>query len=382
MNKQNWLKRLGWLKKVAIVVLVALIAGIVIFAILRSDVFSPNSLLETIAMIFSLTTAPLLIIFLMWRTGFFTIVKESEAKVVVKFESFHKIIFTDKNRFLDDEGNITEGNGRKTNIWGLGGIHWVGIPPFYQIYRKKTSWTSREIDTDEKGRSISKDVTKKKVSVDAILIRFDVYSHTILKAECSGNVPLDVTYIINSRCKNPYKALFLIEHWEEAVFGALDQSLRDYIGTKTYDDLISKEASKKVEGLFSWLEERGIISDIENHYGIEVRSCDIIEINPDEKFIEVSTEKYRAEQKAIAAKYQAEAITKLGTAEADAVTAMAMAINQPGGREAAQLRGLKALAEGKNNTVFIGDGVKNAPGLILPTPTSGKTEKTELGTEE
>jgi len=332
-----------------------------------------------------------LIYWLATQDVFFTLVREAEAKAVMKGDSFCKFVTSHAGYHFEKSGTNREkwrvegGDGEPNFLEKWLGIDWIGIPPFYKIYQYTQSWASRVPETRD-GRTVFVSKQEKK-DLDSIFLRDDVYVNTVANTETKERIPLNTTYIMRARSVNPYLSLFGVQHWLEAAHGLIDQTVRDYIGTRTFEELVSQEARAKSgvkEGLWNWLTGSGIIDTLETEYGIRISSVDITEIDPAgelaKNFVEASTREYVATQERRRKEIEAEG-------EATAITKVADAINGGGaaGVLAVQSRTMTDLSKGTAATVVIpsniadifgqfGQLVANGRGAttppLAPTPTA------------
>jgi len=300
----------------------------------------------------------LLIYWLASQDIFFTIVREAEAKAVMRGDSFCKFVTSHAGHHFKKSGTdrerwqVEDGDRKQSQLEKWLGIALIGVPPFYKIYCYTQSWASRVQETKD---GITVFVSKQeKKDLDSIFLRDDVYVNTVANTETVERIPLNTTYIMRARSVNPYLSLFGVQHWLEAAHGLIDQTVRDYIGTRTFEQLVSEEAraeSGVKEGLWNWLTGSEIIDKLKTEYGIKVSSVDITEIDPAGElardFVEASTRKYVAEQEKIRLKIEAEG-------RAEAIQAEVKAIKEGGAAAmlAVQSRTLTAIGAGAS-TKFI-----------------------------
>lgn len=237
----------------------------------------------------------------------FTFVPEARAKVVVRADGVRKILFKYKDFAMDQQGNIlpltkipkdsviAKSESRWTKIFG--GLKWYGFWPLDDIYIYKFRWT---------GIRESGEIIRREEWLDYVLLKSDVYWMEIKKAEDKDLLPLDLEILLTLRVVNPYKALFNIQNWLEAVINRSGPLMREYIAEHKFNDLIAKKQQIGGEMRKS-LEERGILAEFYNNYGIEVEAIEIKDINPPKEYREATLRPFVAEQDRKAIEIRAEA---------------------------------------------------------------------------
>jgi len=204
----------------------------------------------------------------------FTFVKEGSAKAILHNGAFHKIIVQYKNCQIDKTtGDVTNGNNKWRKILGkiLGGLRWVGIPPFKTLHRYKFRWVTV--------RPQSGAIIQREEKLDYILVRDDVYGVEVKEAESDGLVPLNITLLLTMCCKNPYKAFFVAQDWSEMVFNRSEATFREYVSGQTFELLVKQKQAAGGE-LYSKLKDLGLLDRFLNDYGIEIKAVEMKEIKP------------------------------------------------------------------------------------------------------
>lgn len=173
----------------------------------------------------------------------------------------------------------------------FGGLRFYGLWPILDIYIYKFSWTG--VTEDEK-------VEHKEEWLDYILLEDDIYLATINKAEDSKLLPLNLELLLTIRTINPYKALFRVHNWLEAVSNRIKPFTRSYIAKDEYNNWINKKGSLGKE-LMDEFKRVELLEEFEGRYGLENRAIEVKEINPPEGFLEKTLAPYLAdvEKKAI-----------------------------------------------------------------------------------
>ncbi|HDQ16757.1 MAG TPA: hypothetical protein ENN31_01380 [Candidatus Vogelbacteria bacterium] len=217
------------------------------------------------------------------KNFFFTTIPEGRAKIVVKGEDYVRTIISWRDHHLDKNGDVVDSSPSDpplvlNNWWdrllSRLGIYWVGIHPWRSIYSYKFSFS-----TVEQGqvKARNNEVT------EFVFLNDYVYFVVVKDAETGGaagsgkseNVPIDVGLLLTIRVKNPYKALFRVQKWLETVSNKVQAKARDYLGTKTFDELISqgKEVEKELDENLN--ETKKMLLE---EYGIDIRKIEIHEV--------------------------------------------------------------------------------------------------------
>jgi len=295
---------------------------------------------------------------------FFTIVQEGTAKAVLLNGRFHEMLMSFRGH--DFKGDATKDEverweiiQKKTKtgwIWstlrvasfGLvgGGMYWIGVYPFAQIHTFKLKWSS--LEQKKEGDKPVVTFNTKEVPIRAILVRSDVYALFLENVEVKGGVPVSMIFAITIKVVNPYKALFKIEKWLEATLNQLGSELRKMLGGVSYEELVNMVKSHPDLGNESVISD--VIREILPRFGVGVEKVQLLDLAPDTKFVEATTQKYVAEQKA-------KAIEALASGEANRVKTVYGAIKEI--EDGLTIRGFEALA-GAN--LFIGG--ENLGGLV------------------
>jgi len=77
--------------------------------------------------------------------------------------------------------------------------------------------------------------------IDYIIVQDDIFYTFIGGAESKDLLPMDIQLLLTIRIVNPYKALFRVQNWLEAVQNQTKPALRGFAASKTYIDLIKKK---------------------------------------------------------------------------------------------------------------------------------------------
>jgi hypothetical protein len=287
---------------------------------------------------------------------FFTFVKETTGKIVVRGGEFQKALIAQKGHTF--QGNLSS-KGKEEDNWEViegkewhpfGGLRFYGFWPLDKIYHYDFEWTHLH----EGGRV----VVHKEKELDQILLKIDSY---VVECKFEGNeavedidgLPLAVKLVVPIRIVNPYVAVFITEKWLSLVTGLTKAVLREFIGSFRYkEDLINMRAGegiKKIQEdkklntladpgddltkiLWNSLndvvvkqevtkeEKKGEAAEEIRLYGVAIVKLGfrILSVDPHPDFRKATTLKYVAEKEREATVIKAEATAKAAVFEAEA----------------------------------------------------------------
>lgn len=204
---------------------------------------------------------------------FFTLVEEGKAKAVMGLDGFQRMLVQYRDKGLDKK-TFDIINASPT-LWQtiFGGLRWVGIPGLRSLYSYHFRWATL--------RAQSGEVIRRDQKIDYILLKDDVYIATIKNAEAKGMVPLDIEFLVTACCVNPYKALFKAQDWMEMLINRIEAIFRQDVATYSFENLVVAQKKKELnEDLWTKICATGLIDELKNVYGIEVKALEMRSINP------------------------------------------------------------------------------------------------------
>lgn len=365
--------------------------------------------------IYNVLAIPLLVLGLAYMNLFFTITPEGYAKIIMRGGKFYRVIFSFKEHSILDEtwkvdffnrwrnhrmNELRKENGWETNEeylflknpakkwtivpysweedglidqetgknWGRPtwhklfswtGIHWVGIPPFWRIhaYTPSCGFLRPQHDLMTKRRT------------DLFPINDNSYIGVLYKAETAEKLPVDIDMVIIKKIVNPYLAAFAIGNWQQGSSELIDGEGRDYVGRRSYDELVSREGDGIREHIDS------LCSQLWSKYGLQIQQTKIKDINLSssqrEKFREATTAVYVANQHAqateITGKASANVINMTGSAENEVLKQKmaTYAEDREAGQAILNADVGKALGTGPSNTVVVSPDIMRQAGDAL-----------------
>jgi len=226
------------------------------------------------------------------------------------------------------------------------GIYWVGIWPFFKIYRYDFIWTEDYLDEQTgkivpKTRSATRDKPTEGGPTSFIYVNDFNYYIVASNVKTVTSLPLNITVVITVRIVNPAKALFSGEDWLQRTNAAIGQMIIRYTGKLTYEQINGSEpAMLKVlktdtveqpyplEKLICTLsdgDENELYGvDLRLAYGVDIKAVKVHSIELADKegqttLQDATVQVYTARQKGLAelaeAEGKAQAIEKLADAE-------------------------------------------------------------------
>jgi len=246
------------------------------------EIYSYSFLFVPLSGIFSFL---IIYFYLAPRNLFFTFVDEGSAKAIVKGGEVVDMLIQWKGHTLnrdpgEDQWKVIKG---RESYHPFGGLRYYGMWPIYDVYIYNFKWTG--VTEDGKVESHPKE------TLDYILLKEDVYWAKVEKAEDKNKVPLTLELLFTIQVVNPYKALFNIENWLEAVINRGRAQARNIITHDSYEKWIDNQLAigEKIT------EQMGREEFLER-YGIDIRKIEVKDINPPENIREATIAKYLAQR--------------------------------------------------------------------------------------
>lgn len=227
------------------------------------------------------------------------------------------------------------------------GLYWIGWPWANSVYVYGFEWNETRTDknSDEK-------ILSRAEPTDFIFVADFIYAIKTVGAETKDRLLVDVLTLVTVAIRNPYRALFTGVDWMRRITAAINRHVRNFVGTKGYDDLIyiAKEENKTAPEIsqmwseeFSWpiIKLTELLADedenspmprgLKGKYGVEIRTADLQTVGlsgsekEKEKQQESAAKVYNAQQEAkatlLAGQAKADVIKMTGDKEAEALEA-------------------------------------------------------------
>jgi hypothetical protein len=188
---------------------------------------------------------------------FFGFCPEGQIKVIMRGKSRHRIIHSVQGYKLNENDELVPGSNTKGGPF-MGGLYWIGIWPFYEVYRYKFQW-KKMVSEEGKGDYIE----KRNEWVNSLFFRYE-YALEFKGLETSDNYKVDVQALINTQIFKPYFALFMAKQWLTVLSSQTEARLRDFIGGRTFDELrgMKSEEKEKVATGQSPDTKQGIVASV------------------------------------------------------------------------------------------------------------------------
>ncbi len=340
---------------------------------------------------------------------FWAICKEGQTRPVTWNKKFREFImsysgkcFAGKlNKSLatnnEDYWEVVDDPRKQSEKTGLGkifeGLYWIGLPPFAEIMRYKMTWIEWGHPKKKDGSvSSHKEPIPREETISHALVQSDVYFVKVPSVETAEGIPVDVSILLTAWINNPYKALFRVQHWLEAVTNQTEGTSRVFIGTLQIKELftLTKDEQKKgvdpaniaslsatsSKALEEALKDR--LADFKTKFGVTVDDVQIQSIEPTgdaaAKYRELLTKEYEATQEAamvrIKASADADKIRTVAQANKEAVELVLGAVTSlPGGLEAFHSQNVGNLP---NLQTYVEGNRGGEPKTVIAIPTQNK----------
>src|SRR3989344_8109694 len=334
---------------------------------------------------------------------FFAVVAEGQARPVIWNKQFSKFIMNYSGYCFAGQLDRTlrENNEeywevvrdqrltRPHRIWKFfRGLYYIGFIYFAEIQRYKMTWIEWGYPKRPDGILAT---TKAPISheeiISHVLVQSDVYFVKVLSAETSEGIPVDVGFLLTISITNPYKALYIVQHWLEAVANQSEGTTRVYIGAKEIRQLFAPPPTAPgtiipvgAVGALSETSSSELAQSLQDRlknfnveFGVHVELVQIQSMEPAgdaaAKYRELLTKKYEAEREAemfrIAADAEAYRIQKEAEAQQKAAEMVVGTVSRiPGGVDifhSQQVGGLQNL-----RTYVEGDRKGKGPIIAIP----------------
>jgi len=267
----------------------------------------------------------------------FTFVREGEAKAVMAGQRVVRFVmnFSGRRLTVPADSSLDEWSAwevepvpsghreKKFFLWQWLGIHWLGPWPFRTIHRYKFRWADVIMGDDGVEKPRFRDET-----IDSVFVKDTIYYGKVEGAETgpapgmeeAERLPINLGYLLTIRVCNPYKALFQIHRWNESLLSRVSQVARDYVGERSYDQLIAEEGAGTAQGFSAKVQ--ALAQEVREEYGIEILDANIFSVDP-LGWREETMKRFIASQEAeaieITAKAKAKAVKLEGQAKAAAL---------------------------------------------------------------
>ncbi len=220
-----------------------------------------------------------------------TFLEEGTGKLALKLGAYCKTLVAKTGFTIDAEGTIVPGYEKHL----LGGWRWVGLWPFYRVFKKRMfRWA--KVKVNDKGVHVVEE--KEESNVSKLLVRFYVYGFQSVNAEDSNLVPVNSLWSITAWTSNLKRAWLDTEDWFGALRSRILPYIRHHVSLHTYQDIIAKDDVRLDIEVKDTLTAEGILDELCNRHGIHVIAIECVDISPDEKFRVDTLKKWQADREA------------------------------------------------------------------------------------
>jgi len=214
--------------------------------------------------------------------------------VVVGKGKFKKIILNYEGFGLSKDWDIVSAKDncckyKDKSFWGM---HWIWSP-VERIYTHRLRWL--KYDSIKK---ISVERTERLRQTSAMPYPFSVW---VSEAEDAKRAPLNLFSVVTMKIKNPYKAIFNVTtEWIDVVTPLIQGAYVAFLKEHTFSELIKKQKALGKDlldfmnlpntSIYDEQKKRflSIIEFIEEKYGVEIISLDVMDITGADKDIDAA----------------------------------------------------------------------------------------------
>jgi len=232
----------------------------------------------------------------------YTVVAEGTAKQVVRFGEYRKTLFVKKGYKLDENCELIPDTSYKT-FWQklLGGARWVSwLKPLGidKIYNQIENFPDENLNG---------------IKTNFILTGTQFqYGLEFTKMEDNNMLPLSGKITMTVVVTNPYKAVFLIKNWFDALVLRILPFVRQYISEHTYEQILNDHEVRLDADIFLLLNQSGnngepsTFSVLKDQYGITLLALETVNIDPPPEYRKVTLKEWQAKQNVKVAKQNKE----------------------------------------------------------------------------
>lgn len=242
---------------------------------------------------------PLIPYWLAQYNMFWTMGEEGTSKQVMNRRKFVRSLLVKRGHKYDTNWNVVPLEPGDQELES--GLLWVGIWPFFQIYTRTMRFVKALADDSHE----KKYERREDPGTDFLLTGTD-YQYALLfkDAEDRDKLNLSGQMTMTAKIINPYKALFLVKDWFDALVMRVLPRVREYISEHTYDELINNPNFRLDADVFRMLGEPdpsggpSTLSILEGQYGIKLVALETVNIDPPPDYREVTLRQFKAVQNA------------------------------------------------------------------------------------
>jgi len=251
---------------------------------------------------------------------------------------------TEKNTTLN-------GRHRKTLTpegW-FGGLRWVGIYPFWQVYEYPFEWTTVE---EKEGLPV---VVKKGPEIlDCMFMKRRTYGFEMTGAETNDNMRTTSVVIILAKITDSRLALFENHKWFQMMLDIVVSMTREFYALHSFDELKGMAIEEDVAPLHSFVKKRG--EERLKGIGVEITTLEIKTIDPSNRGVQDALEaegiaEAQAKAKKATARGEAEAEKIKAQGSADALKTIADVMKDPTAMRREELKAATKIGEGGGTIV-------------------------------
>ena len=197
----------------------------------------------------------------------FTFVKEGTVVDILRGNTFDHSLMSFRGHYLNDPRRSwfdparpawevlqnPNPNKRKSvyprfSIWRIPerfGIYFYGLWPLLDIdlYRFRWSEEKTNRDTGIKEQWVRDEPTK------IVFVATFVYWVKLVDAKDTGNLPLNLDYLLSVRINNPYKARFTVTNWLDLLTADANNAAKLWVGSHTFEEINREKTAPGAGGV-------------------------------------------------------------------------------------------------------------------------------------
>ncbi len=304
----------------------------------------------------------------------FTLVEPGTAKIVMFLDDYQRTIYNFDGYVINDDGDIrrleeleelvASGDPDAPDIslyeerkGLLGGLHFVGFPPWWSLYRYDLRWSVHWQNVSDVEEEIERSglrgefvkefgvFQRSEEELTEFYLKATPFALVLRDVEDDDNIKISIVFEILVSIRNPRRAAFRVNAWWAAISDNLLAEIRPWAGSQSWEDLKDLPGNLIDRPDFETICGTEL-TRIAEDWGVEIVAIRIGDVILPGDIPEVAMREYVAER-------DAGVVRILAEAERDELTAVFTAAKDLG-PEGVAMKMAKDLSEEGNTTWVIG----------------------------
>jgi len=212
----------------------------------------------------------------------FTIVEEGRQKLVLCLGEYRKTLLQKKGYRTSADGEIIPG---KNTDWRIGGLQWIGLWPFFYLYKT---------DLHYKRMLGDKAQEREHLNQTSFLAKDYPYAIEAFKVEDVKKLPLYMLVVVTAWMSNAKSALLDTADFYRTLVALIQEALIETIKKVDYDEMDKKE----IDALIKEALNKEAVGVLKDRHGITVIRVELVEIDPGEDHRALTLQKKKGEMNA------------------------------------------------------------------------------------